>query len=72
MRFSTTRTIIILYGKAIPFLHGGALMILHGGDIHDDEWMGSYVWVSLDFAYENVFVILRDGAAHDFACRGDP
>ena len=47
-------------------------MILHGGDIHDDEWMGSYVWVSLDFAYENVFVILRDGAAHDFACRGDP
>ena len=72
MRFSTTRTIIILYGKAIPFLHGGALMILHGGDIHDDEWAGYYVWVSRDFSYENVIVILRDGAAHDFACRGDP
>ena len=54
------------------FCMAGLFMILHGGDIHDDEWAGYYVWVSRDFSYENVIVILRDGAAHGFACRGDP
>ena len=49
------------------FCMAGLLMILHGGDIHDDEWAGYYVWVSRDFSYENVIVILRDGAAHGFA-----